>query len=241
MKGFIHAHSKYSYDSLNDMDLILDKAIENELDFIILTDHDTINGSLHLNRRAQERNLNLIIPKAAEYKTEYGDIIAAFIDHEIHETNFENFIYEVTRQNGILMLPHPYQSHPIEMLEYIASKMDIIEVFNARCTQEQDIKAELLAKNTNKPVFYGSDAHLKNELCNVIISIETSEKNEASLKEALLNNKISLISKDKIYLRGIRFSQFIKAFKRKSISILYRNATALIIDLIRYGWNKKIS
>ena len=240
MKGFIHAHSKYSYDSLNSIDQIINKALEHQLDFIILTDHENINGSLELRKRIKERNLNLIAPVAAEYKTEYGDIIAAFIQDEVIDMRFTNFVNEVKRQDGLLMLPHPYQSHPITKLDHIATKMDIIEIYNSRCSEEQDLKAKNLASKLGKPYFYGSDAHLKNELCNVIISIEAEAINESSLKEALLKNKISLVSKDKIYLRGIRFSQIIKSIKTRKLKILYNNFIALIIDTVRFGWNKKI-
>ena len=48
MKGSIHFHSNESYDSMNSIDKIIDKAMLNNLDFIILTDHDTIEGSLKL-------------------------------------------------------------------------------------------------------------------------------------------------------------------------------------------------
>ena len=69
MKGIIHLHSSFSHDAINKIDKIIDKALENDLDFIILTDHDTINGSLALRKRIKERKLNLIAPIAAEYKT----------------------------------------------------------------------------------------------------------------------------------------------------------------------------
>tara|TARA_B110001450_G_scaffold256773_1_gene288642 strand:- start:948 stop:1673 length:726 start_codon:yes stop_codon:yes gene_type:complete len=240
MKGFIHAHSRYSHDSLNPIDLIINKAIEHQLDFIILTDHENIRGSLELRKRVKERNLNLIVPIAAEYKTEYGDIIAAFIKNEIVDMSFDNFVNEVKSQGGLLMLPHPYQSHPIDKLEYISSKMDSIEIFNSRCTKEQDLKAEVLAHNAEKPYYYGSDAHLNGELCNVIISLEVKDYNEASLKEALQKSEVTLIEKDKVYLRSIRISQLIKSFKRRRFSIFYSNIIGLIINNIRLGWNKKI-
>ena len=120
MKGVIHFHSNYSYDSINSLDSIIDKAIAEELDFLILTDHDTAYGSLALKRRVAEREAHLIVPMAAEYKTEYGDIIAAFISHEIQDMSFINFIEQVKKQNGVLLLPHPYEGHPKNLIETIA-------------------------------------------------------------------------------------------------------------------------
>ena len=45
LRGIIHCHSRYSYDSLTGISAYLKVAREQSLDFIILTDHDTIAGS----------------------------------------------------------------------------------------------------------------------------------------------------------------------------------------------------
>ena len=240
MKGVIHAHSKYSFDSLTRIDRIIDRAVEENLDFIILTDHDTINGSLDLRRRVAEREINLIVPVAAEYKTEHGDIIAVFISDEIDDMNFEKFITEVKRQGGILMLPHPYEAHPVNLIYDIANSMDLVETYNARCTPKQDLKSSKLAVKVNKPEYFGSDSHLESELCNVIVSVD-GESSEEGLKNSLLYNKIELVTAEKIYLRNVRFSQFIKATKQRRIGVFYRNGIALIIDTIRNGWNQRVS
>jgi len=79
MKGIIHLHSFHSYDSAIGIDSIIDFAISNELDFIILTDHDSISGSLALRQRIEELGLSIIVPIAAEYCTEYGDVIESSI------------------------------------------------------------------------------------------------------------------------------------------------------------------
>ena len=44
-RGLIHFHSCYSYDSILSIKNIVSFAIENDLNFLILTDHDNINGS----------------------------------------------------------------------------------------------------------------------------------------------------------------------------------------------------
>jgi len=56
VKGIVHFHSEYSYDSLSAIDKILDRSLSLNLEFLILTDHDTVDGSIHLRERIKERN-----------------------------------------------------------------------------------------------------------------------------------------------------------------------------------------
>ena len=44
-KGIIHCHSNHSYDSIVSIKKFI-TCKNNELDFVILTDHNTIDGSL---------------------------------------------------------------------------------------------------------------------------------------------------------------------------------------------------
>ena len=240
MKGVIHFHSCFSHDSINQMDSIIDKALEEDLDFLILTDHETIDGSLALRKRVEERGVKLIVPIAAEYKTDCGDFIAAFIRSEIDFASLDDFINEVRNQDGLLLLPHPYEGHPIEHMEKLVKNADLIETFNPRCTKYQDSMALEIASKHNKQTYYGSDAHLQSELCNVVVTV-SGEPSEMNLKDALTKEKIIPLSYQKTFSRNITFSQFIKSFKRKKARIFFRNLVGLLIDTIRLGWNNKVN
>ena len=240
MKGVIHFHSEYSHDSLNSLDAIIDEALSNNLDFLILTDHENIEGSIRLKNRVQERGLDIIVPIAAEYKTNFGDVIAAFINKDVKNMNLDSFVNEIRDQNGIIILPHPFEGHPEEKLEEIIQIADLVEIYNPRCTHIQDKKARDLAIKYGKATYYGSDAHVKKQLCNVIVSIEC-ERSEESLKNSLLEKPIKPLIFSKTVYRFITYSQMIKAFKRRSIRIFYRNFIGLIIDLFRQGWNNKVN
>ena len=240
MKGVIHFHSEYSHYSLNSLDAIIDEALSNNLDFLILTDHENIEGSIRLKNRVQERGLDIIVPIAAEYKTNFGDVIAAFINKDVKNMNLDSFVNEIRDQNGIIILPHPFEGHPEEKLEEIIQIADLVEIYNPRCTHIQDKKARDLAIKYGKATYYGSDAHVKKELCNVIVSIEC-ERSEESLKNSLLEKPIKPLIFSKTVYRFITYSQMIKAFKRRSIRIFYRNFIGLIIDLFRQGWNNKVN
>ena len=107
LRGIIHCHSKYSYDSLTSISAYLKVAQRQSLDFIVLTDHDTIAGSQALKAAAALRLPHLQVPIAAEYYTDEGDVIAAFIEGEVRARKFTDFVTEVREQNGLLLLPPP--------------------------------------------------------------------------------------------------------------------------------------
>ena len=53
MLGVIHCHSKYSYDSVTTIDQLIQFIEKNQLDFFILTDHDSIQGSVELRKELE--------------------------------------------------------------------------------------------------------------------------------------------------------------------------------------------
>jgi predicted metal-dependent phosphoesterase TrpH len=183
-KGIFHLHSIYSYDGFNSINKIISFCIHNELNFIVLTDHDSINGSQKLSAEVKKRNLNVEVPISAEYKTEYGDVIAMYIFKEINCMNWDDFYTSVKRQGGILILPHPYDGH--RNLNYLAEQVDVIEVFNSRSTMYNNFRSYLLAKQLKKPMIFSSDSHLPFSLGNVILNYDFNY----SLKDAILNDNI---------------------------------------------------
>ncbi|NKB31990.1 MAG: hypothetical protein GKR91_02725 [Pseudomonadales bacterium] len=233
MRGIIHFHSCYSYDSNVKIDSIISFALKNEIGFLILTDHDTIDGSLALRRRIKELGLPLIAPIAAEYCTEYGDVIAAFISNEIEERDLDGFVNNVNEQEGLLLFPHPYQGHRTERIEEIAGNMDLIETYNQRCSDYYDEQASQLANKYKLTTYSGSDAHLLSEFGNVIVDVEC-ENTEKDLRRALVSLKVSNIRLRKTRKYNIQQSQIIKAIKTRNFRILIRNILALFIAAVRF-------
>jgi len=221
-KGIIHFHSKFSFDSVLSIDRIIDFAVENELNFLILTDHDTIKGSVALKNRIAERGLEIEVPIAAEYNTNDGDVIAAFIKDEIKSRCIVEFVAEVKDQGGMLLLPHPFNGH--SNIESLATYVDLVESFNSRCRDRDNERAKALVNRHNKKEYFSPDAHLFNDLENVIVKF----KSVGSLKESLLHSKIIKLSEKKTKLYSIEASRLIKGVKNKDISLLYRVAKSLI-------------
>lgn len=226
-KGIFHLHSCVSYDGLNTFTTLINFAKKNHLDFIILTDHDTIQGSKILERKISELGLNIEVPIAAEYKTTKGDIIAAYINTEIKNLEFELFLDEVKAQGGIIILPHPYDGH-IDILD-IASRVDAIEVFNGRSSILNNFKSFLLAKKLKKPMLWASDSHIPSTLQNVIIGYDQ----DCSFKDALLQDKFVPLNLIRSSYADMYFSQLKKAIYSRSLKLFLSISLGLIIRIFR--------
>jgi len=230
-RGLIHFHSKYSYDSILSIRKIVKFALNNNLNFLALTDHDSIVGSLKLKDFLGKRGINSIeVMLGAEYKTEYGDIIALGIEREIRFTNFDELVSEVRKQRGILLLPHPYRGH--RNLEYVTSKVDMIEVFNSRISDRDNDKALVLAKKYGKPVYYATDAHMSISLGNCIVEFD----NLGGLKSSILASNITPCKLKKSFFLEIMFSQLVKSIKTKDIKIFAK----LVLQFLKAAFALKI-
>ena len=236
-KGIIHCHSQYSYDSNIKIEDIYNKVKKLNLNFIILTDHDTTKGSEKLREFAIKQNdYNLIVPLAAEYKTQFGDVIACFLKSDISsfKNDFKKFCHEARKQNALLLLPHPYVDH--ENIELLSEQVDLIEIFNSRVDERRNNLAEKIAYKFKKPIYESPDAHLLNEYGNSLIEVENRYPN---LRENLLNSKISSVYKKKTFIRNIFISQIIKSIKKKKIKLLLKQIYNLVILLAKFEIKKK--
>ena len=114
-------------------------------------------------REVEKRGVSLHVPIAAEVATELGDVIVAFENDVpgldvVPLKKFEFLVSYARTNGGVLILPHPYQSHADP--ERIAREVDAIEVFNGRCATWQNSRASALVAATGKAAAYGADAHL---------------------------------------------------------------------------------
>ncbi|SMO59977.1 hypothetical protein SAMN06265171_103107 [Chryseobacterium rhizoplanae] len=213
-KGIFHFHSTYSYDGINTIEKIVKTIKDKKLDFVVLTDHETIKGSLELQRKIKEQNLNVEIPTAAEYKTDRGDVIALNIKNEITDMKWEEFYKNAKEQNAILILPHPYDGHT--QIEELAQAVDVIEVFNARSSVINNYKSYLLALKYKKPVIWSSDSHIPQTLLNVVVGYE---KKDLKFHEALTNGEIAPLFLKKSSVSDIFLSQLKKAYVNKNFKL----------------------
>ncbi|SIR03665.1 MULTISPECIES: PHP domain-containing protein [Chryseobacterium] len=213
-KGIFHFHSTYSYDGINTIENIIKVIKDKKLDFIVLTDHETIEGSLELQKKVKEYNLDVEIPTAAEYKTNQGDVIALNIKNEITDMKWEEFYKSAREQNAMLILPHPYDGHT--QIEKLAQAVDVIEVFNARSSVINNYKSYLLALKYKKTMIWSSDSHIPQSLLNVVVGYE---KKDLKFHEALTNGEIAPLFIKKSSVLDIFLSQLKKAYVNKNFKL----------------------
>jgi predicted metal-dependent phosphoesterase TrpH len=214
LRGIIHCHSKYSFDSMVSIRTYLRVAWRHKLDFIILTDHNTIEGSAALRKAAARQMPQLQVPLAAEYLTECGDVIAAFLQSEIKARTLDELVGEARAQGALLLFPHPYVSH--KEIPRLAETCDLIEVFNSRAPLRQNQKAAELAASANKQTYAGCDAHLAPSLGRAVIQLE----NRGDLKKSMLEGNRSW-TESATPRWEIAASQLIKAWKRREPSLAW--------------------
>lgn len=202
-----HIHSNYSHDSLMRPGRILKQAKKMGLTGVAITDHDTIRGSLEARRLEKEIGVTVII--GVEVLTDSGDIIGLLVDEEIRSRRWDEVIDEIRELGGVAVLPHPYRSH-LNVLE-LAKAVDLIEIWNARSTVEQNERALQLAGKLRKPGIYGSDAHTYAEIGNTSALVDPGTwevkrvvRAEYSSRSAIIRSHVTQHLKRREFLQLIQ-------------------------------------
>lgn len=186
MKYDLHTHSKYSSDGILDPQKMVKIAIKRGFNGIAITDHDTIKGGLEA-KKYETDDFKVIV--GCEVTTTRGEIIGLFLSEEIKSNHFHDVIDEIKAQNGVLVVPHPFDE--MRTSTFNLKKEDIkyinnVEIFNSRCVhQKYNQNASLFAKKNNLGVTGGSDAHFTNEIGNAGIITEYDDVRTAILKNDL--------------------------------------------------------
>lgn len=210
VKFDFHIHSSYSLDSLLTPAKIVDISRKKGLDGIAVTDHHTIRGGL------ESRDLNrseLIVIVGSEIKTEWGDVVCLFLEREITSKRFLEVVEQVRKQEGVLILAHPFWKHTLS--EELLNHVDLIEVFNSRISPSRNQKAERLAQKRGLPQVAGSDAHLPWEIGRGVTCFDHSTL-PADLKQMILKEKRSLV-KVQSYPFDVVISQGVKILRKKGV------------------------
>ena len=172
MKIDFHLHTRASFDCDSDPVQIVNWALKKGLNGLAVTDHDTTSGLDALKSAAALYGL-FVIP-AIEFTVARGTHYLVYLtpDVPLHKDDLE-MIDEVHRRGGLIGLPHPYRSdtglifnqieksfYSKEEVDAILSQIDLIEVFNAKSTLQQNEQAQQLAESFPKlKRTAGSDSH----------------------------------------------------------------------------------
>lgn len=167
---------------------MLKTAKKRGLNGIAVTDHGTIKGALKVKELNKDKDFEVIV--GDEISTPKGDVLTYYLHKPIKSTDFFEVVEEVKKQNGLVVIPHPFRTstnphHKFKLpFEKVKNKIDAIECFNARMLFSGDNKkAEDIANKFNFAKTGGSDAHFKFEIATAYTIFD------GNLRKALKNNK----------------------------------------------------
>jgi predicted metal-dependent phosphoesterase TrpH len=208
LRGLLHAHTWHSFDCLLPPVAYLAYARRARLDFVCITDHNTLAGSLELARHNRDPHLEVVI--GAEYATDRGDLIGLFLREEVLSRDFDEAAAEIHAQGGLALLPHPYRGRVTDAARYQA--VDLIETFNARSSGVSNASAAADAERLAKPVSAGADIHTAWELVRDGTLLELG--GEGALRERLLEAPRRLITRAS-HRNLRRYSQLVKRVRSR--------------------------
>ncbi|WP_058486877.1 PHP domain-containing protein [Defluviitalea phaphyphila] len=245
MKLCLHIHSEYSHDSKSSVKEIVNTAKKLGYNVIAITDHNTAKGGVEA-LKYQDNGIKII--PGAEFSTQYGHVLAYFIDETIEKNtpkidnkrfDFYKIVENVKKSNGVLILAHPYNSKLKDNMD-ILNHVDGIEKYNARLdsfyfkTKSNNFTDSLLNKK-NFIYLGGPDAHSLEELKNCYTITEDFDLNPKDFKSALIKKSIIYYKKSSNYIIAKAKLHNLKKFKFK---IIIKNIIRMIFGIYEIFYNK---
>ncbi len=185
MKLEFHIHTPYS-DGLNPISYLRWYGRDK---LLIITDHDTIKGSVAYSKYRKTVLAEEILCVRDNRKVE---IIGMFLTENIKPgMDFLETIDKIHEQGAIAIAPHPLDQARYGLGEDAHKYVDVVEVFNAKI---DDPKLNDLAKTLFKDALtiVGSDAHYPLALGSTMIEIDEFDlENPKDFLKKLKNAKFS--------------------------------------------------
>jgi hypothetical protein len=105
-RGAFHVHSEFSHDSKASLERIIDAAERASLDFVVVTDHNTLAGAeAYRKMNAPDRPLLIF---GNEISTSDGHLIALGINEEPPDfEDTQQLVYWIKQRGGYVVLAHP--------------------------------------------------------------------------------------------------------------------------------------
>ncbi|MGH2462753.1 MAG: PHP domain-containing protein [Candidatus Limnocylindria bacterium] len=190
-----HCHTRHSRDSRLSEQRFVELALERGLTHVAVTDHNTIDGSVAVRRRAEELGVadQLTVILGEEVSSADGEIVGLFIETTVPPgLSAEETADAIHDQGGLVAVPHPFdpfrRSHLREdALERMAAtgRIDAVEVFNSRVTlaRHNQQAAEFAARH-QIPGVACSDSHTVLEVAmsfNALPAFTSAEELRAAL------------------------------------------------------------
>ena len=183
----VHVHTHHSFDSLSRPVALVRRALALGVHVLAVTDHDTWQGAVDVREVVVRIRAPLRVVIASEVATDQGDVIGLFLREDLRERVAPAFCDRVHEQGGLVLLPHPYKWHRLDAA--LLSRVDLVEVFNARTPRAENERAAALANERGLPALVGPDAHRVGELSLARNEFEGElPADEEALKRALIES-----------------------------------------------------
>ena len=193
----MHMHTEYSRDSRVALADFAELARKAQLGAVCITDHDTIEGGLRL----REMGTGLQVIVGEEITTADGELVGLYLEKRVAPgQSAERTIDLVHEQGGLAYVPHPFSRNRRRhlrraVLESVAAKLDIVEVFNAReVASSSNVRALEFARQHSLPGGVGSDSHRAIEIGRAYIDIApfvTPQELLVALREGKVTGTLS--------------------------------------------------
>lgn len=144
---------------------------------------------------------------------------------------------EIHAQGGLVVLPHPYKAHKLD--DELLKHVDLIEVHNSRCSEEENRSARELSKKLNLPALGGADAHCAGELAAVLNEFSAElPMDEAALRLCLLTSRREIKTQR---VSGVfrPYSQVIKSIKTRDPLLFLSQMKRLGVSLLRESLHRR--
>ena len=195
----LHSHSALSHDGRDEIELLLEQAAAVGLDALAITDHDVLDASAEAAELAPAYGL-VGIP-GMEVTSAAGHLLALGVsEHVPAGLPFEETIERIREQEGIAVVPHPFQRSRHGVASHISSdalaSADAIEVYNSRLlTGRSNRQAERFARERGLAMTAGSDAHISEMVGQAVTEIDAAERSVEAILEAIGEGKTAVLGK----------------------------------------------
>ncbi len=161
-----HCHTIYSKDGLTNLEKLLATCQRKNIDRVVITDHNTIQGALLA--RALDPDRFIV---GEEIMTLSGELLAVFVSEEVpRDLPPSEAITRLRDQGAFISVSHPFDAlrsghwAPVDLIA-ILPYVDAIETLNARCLLPvYNRRAQSFALQHNLAGTAGSDAHAAFEI-----------------------------------------------------------------------------
>ena len=186
----MHIHSHFSADGNMSPEDIVERAKKERLDAIAVTDHNSIRGG----QEVRKISGGLIVFVGSEIKTDQGEIIGLNLKKDVpSDLSLLQACKAVKKQNGFLIVPHPFDRFRRGIgdgMNSITDYIDAVEIFNARTMMGNfNRQAAEFAEKRRLPFVAGSDAHFGPEIGSVRMLVEC-KRNADEILKAVIEGKV---------------------------------------------------